>query len=165
MTQRRREGEKILHTEGLTTVSHAWLAVSLAMLCQSFLGTVLTLRDFWQSDYESVCSNAVSAKTWAESPTAMRAWLAVKLQDEEWAAYIKLFCSLLMDALSASWWCQDFVLGADPRTTANTDGALLNYTGTSVESCYVIGPCSRINVGNTRVSFSACRTDQKYCIS
>lgn len=120
MTQRRREGEKKLHTEGLTAVSHACLAVSLAMLCQTFLGTVLTLRDFWQSDYESICSNAVSAKTWAESPTAVRAWLAVKLQDEEWAAYIKLVCSLLMDALSASWWCQDFVLGADARTTANT---------------------------------------------
>lgn len=46
MTQRRREGEKKLHTEGLTAVSHACLAVSLAMLCQTFLGTVLTLRDF-----------------------------------------------------------------------------------------------------------------------
>lgn len=34
---------KRLPKQGLTVVSHGSLAVSLAMLCQSFLGTILTL--------------------------------------------------------------------------------------------------------------------------
>lgn len=101
------EGNKNLYKKALTIVSHASLAVSLVMLCQSSLGTRLTLRCFWQSDYESLCSSVVGAVKWTKSSTAVRTWLAVMLPDEEWAAYIKAVSSLLTDPLSASWQCQD----------------------------------------------------------
>lgn len=108
-------------------VSHASLAVSLVMLCQSFLGTMLTLRYFWQSDYESLCSSVVGAIKRTKSPTAARTWLAAMLQDEEWTAYIKLVSSPLMDSLSASWQCQDCI-GSQCLARANGQRAFLNYT-------------------------------------
>lgn len=93
---------------------------------QSFLGTTLTLRYFWQSDYESLCSSVVGAIKWTKSPTAVRTWLAAMLQDEEWAAYIKLVSSLLMDSLSASWQCQDCIRCQCLGST-NGEHAFLNY--------------------------------------
>lgn len=122
------KNKKALHKKRLTAVSHASLAVSLATLCQSFPGTILTLRYFWQSDYESLCSNVVGAIKWTKSPTAVRTWLAVMLQDEEWTAYIKLVSGLLMDSLSASWRCQDSASGANARAQANREPALLSDT-------------------------------------
>lgn len=124
ITQRKRIGgkKKKSYTRkpwALTVVSHASIAASLAMLRQSFLGTILTLRYFWQSDYESLCSNVVGALKWTKSPTAVKTWLAVMFQDEEWTAYIKLVSSLLMDSLSAAWWCQDCASGAKAVVVAN----------------------------------------------
>lgn len=76
-------------------VSHELLAVSPAMLCQSFLGTVVTLRYFWQSDHESLCSNVVGAMKWTKSP---------KLWSHEWQWCCKMRNELRISNLSPVFW-------------------------------------------------------------
>lgn len=115
-----------------------------------FPGTILTLRYFWQSDYESWCSHVVGATQWTKSPTAVRTWLAVMLQDEEWTAYINLVSGLLMDPLSASWRCQDSASRANTWAAANRERALLSYTGRVCGGCRFTGMFSRVNGGNTQ---------------
>lgn len=119
------------------------------MLCQSFQGTMLTLRYVWQSDYESLCSNVVGARKWTKSPIAVRTWLAVMLQDGEWTAYIKLVSRLLMDSL----------LPGDAKTLHRAPTLRLRESmhcwitqSTSAEGCYFNGLFSRINVGNSTES-------------
>ena len=118
------------------------------MLCQSFVGTILTLRYFWQSDYESLCSNVVVAMKWTKSP---------QLWGHDWQ-WCKMRNELHISNLSpVFWWI--LCLFPDNANTATTEAkaqAALTESmhsgmtqSNSVKGSYLNGLLLRINVGNT----------------